>query len=146
MNDRSEDEYRLKDYGVRNVMGSYNINSGRLEEVKIEVSDPEHDGETWWTVVYDIDLGEAQIKYIPNVGNPHHLAEILTRSDAAVLQVEHVDNVITWQDIYMKNYGSPDLELDDIAKSIIPQNLDELVDDHTMGPYTEFMDEEDETE
>lgn len=99
----------LKELGIRHVEGYFNLNSGRLEELLIEVIDRRIEGK-WWTVNYSVDLGTAVVDKLPEMQDPVNLAELMMRCDVAVRKVEGIEEVRPWHDYYSEHYVSTDLE------------------------------------
>lgn len=107
--DDSRGQKSLKKYGVRHAEGAYNLNSGKLEEVLLEITalpskgEKVHDG-TWYSVLYHVDLGTARIESLPEIQDPSSLANILSRSDQAVIELEPIDRVKPWHKRYVSSY------------------------------------------
>ncbi|MFC3476600.1 hypothetical protein [Halobacterium litoreum] len=106
----------IKELGVRHVEGYFNLNSGRLEEVLIEVADTNPTEKVWWSVSYAVDLGEAKVGQFPEIRDPSKLAEVLTRSDLAVRKIDTIDTVVPWHEEFREQYRG--MDLDDIEEQL----------------------------
>jgi len=123
----------IDDLSVRNIKGYYNLGSGRLEEILIEISSivatdqsdneerldeistndvefTEDFNKSWYKVTYEVSLGTARVDKIPEITNIRALANLLARTDLAAAMIDPVKKVEPWHKVYEQSYAESSTE------------------------------------